>query len=147
MFKSLKSIVSGGDRPKEKYSLEMLQSVPPSPLPACSRATSPDPSQHRSLPGASQNLPRGRRYLVGQLNKMPTLTEDDVEHKEEVVESLRMMAELIIWGDQNNSSVLECAPASPRARPPPAAPPSPARGALGAATAWRTTCWSSSSPT
>ena len=34
MFKSLKSIVSGGDRPKEKYSLEMLQSVPPSPLPA-----------------------------------------------------------------------------------------------------------------
>ena len=54
---------------------------------------------------------------------MPTLTEDDVEHKEEVVESLRMMAELIIWGDQNNSSVLECAPASPRARPPPAAPP------------------------
>ena len=33
-------------------------------------------------------------------------TVDDA-NKEEVVESLRMMSELIIWGDQNNSSVLE----------------------------------------
>ena len=146
MFKSLKSIVSGGDRPKEKYSLEMLQSVPPSPA---ARVLTPRPPIHAApqSPRCRPKPPARRRYLVGQLNKMPTLTEDDVEHKEEVVESLRMMAELIIWGDQNNSSVLECAPASPRARPPPATPPSPARGGLGAATAWRTTCWSSSSPT
>jgi len=58
MFKSLKSIVSGGDRPKEKYSLEMLQSVPPSPA---ARVLTPRPRSmpHRSLPDAGQNLPRG----------------------------------------------------------------------------------------
>ena len=31
----------------------------------------------------------------------------DATNKDEVVEHLRMMSELIIWGDQNNSSVLD----------------------------------------
>ena len=49
------------------------------------------------------------RYLVGKLKAIPIEAAEEQANKEEVVESLRMMAELIIWGDQNNSSVLECA--------------------------------------
>ena len=49
------------------------------------------------------------RYLVGKLKAIPIEAAEEQANKEDVVESLRMMAELIIWGDQNNSSVLECA--------------------------------------
>eukprot|EP01047_Picozoa_sp_COSAG01_P064250 COSAG01_NODE_8469_length_2774_cov_12.002243_2_plen_507_part_01 len=44
------------------------------------------------------------QYLVTQVERYPAV---DETNKEEVVESLRMMSELIIWGDQNNSSVLD----------------------------------------
>ena len=44
------------------------------------------------------------QYVVRELEKHPEVNETN---KDEVVEHLRMMAELIIWGDQNNSSVLD----------------------------------------
>ena len=44
------------------------------------------------------------RYLVTSVERHPAVNE---ANKDEIVESLRMMSELIIWGDQNNSSVLE----------------------------------------
>ena len=43
------------------------------------------------------------RYLVTNVERYTSV---DETNKEDVVESLRMMSELIIWGDQNNSSVL-----------------------------------------
>ena len=44
------------------------------------------------------------RYLHHVLTKNQTITESN---KSMIVESLRSMSEILIWGDQNDSSVFE----------------------------------------
>jgi len=44
------------------------------------------------------------RYLVGQLKENPQVTP---ENQALIVECLRTMSELIIWGDQNSQAVLD----------------------------------------
>jgi protein CLEC16A len=44
------------------------------------------------------------RYLYGILNKNQTVTENN---KDLLIETLRSISEILIWGDQNDSSVFE----------------------------------------
>lgn len=44
------------------------------------------------------------RYLYGQLVKNPVVTETNKDH---IVEVLRSIAELMIWGDQHNENFFE----------------------------------------
>jgi protein CLEC16A len=44
------------------------------------------------------------RYLYGVLNKNQIVTENN---KDLLIETLRSISEILIWGDQNDSSVFE----------------------------------------
>lgn len=44
------------------------------------------------------------RYLYGILNKNQTVTENN---KDLLIETLRSISEILIWGDQNDSGVFE----------------------------------------
>ena len=44
------------------------------------------------------------RYLVGKLKAIPIEAAEEQANKEEVVESLRMMAELIIWATRTTAA-------------------------------------------
>ena len=45
-----------------------------------------------------------KRYLYTILNKNQTVTENN---KDLLIETLRSISEILIWGDQNDSSVFE----------------------------------------
>ena len=45
-----------------------------------------------------------KRYLFGILNKNQTVSENN---KDLLIETLRSISEILIWGDQNDSSVFE----------------------------------------
>lgn len=64
----------------------------------------------RSWFGGGWNKPKNRlsldhlKYLYSVLERNPSVTE---ANRSLLVESLRCIAEILIWGDQNDSSVFE----------------------------------------
>ena len=44
------------------------------------------------------------RYLYGVLNRNPTVSDGN---RDLLIETLRCISEILIWGDQNDSSVFE----------------------------------------
>jgi hypothetical protein len=44
------------------------------------------------------------RYLYGVLNRNPTVSD---ANRDLLIETLRCISEILIWGDQNDSSVFE----------------------------------------
>lgn len=65
----------------------------------------------RSWFGGNWNRPKNRlslehlKYLYSILEKNTTVSENN---RGLLVESLRCIAEILIWGDQHDSSVFEC---------------------------------------
>lgn len=52
----------------------------------------------------SQHSLDNLKYLYSVLNKNQTVTENN---KDLLIETLRSISEILIWGDQNDSSVFE----------------------------------------
>lgn len=77
------------------------------------------------------------RYLHGLLQKQETVTESN---RNLLVEAIRSISEILIWGDQNDPSVFES-----RLLPFLSPPALALKGARVAASSWRRTCSVSSS--
>jgi protein CLEC16A len=63
--------------------------------------------EHLQCVDYSYSINKSHRFLYGQLVRNPIIND---QNKSIIIESLRQIAELMIWGDQHNSEFFEYVP-------------------------------------